>query len=95
MAKRPKKPITTPAGEASHRRGMIRLGSMLHMVTAGSSPFDSGMALDRCLEAGVKAIMPGRQTDKHIQESIVDFRKGFVRQLAAEATGANDDSGKV
>lgn len=84
------------AAIASHLRGLRRLGGLLHNVTSGATPLESGEALDKCIKAGVKAITPGRQKDKQVNDMMVKFRQAFVRQLAEEAaTGAMDDSGTV
>jgi hypothetical protein len=82
---------------ASHLKGLRRLGGLLHNITSGSTPLESGTALDKCIKAGVKAINPGRQTDKQVNEQMKKFRQAFVRQLAEEtASGAlEDDSGTV
>ena len=88
--------MTTKKDLGARQDGLRRLGSLLHMLTAGSTPLDSGTALDKCIKAGIKAITAGRQTDKQVNEAMVKFRQAFVRQMAAEASaGIADDSGQV
>lgn len=100
--KKPRKKPTTdydhsPIGDLAHARGLQRMGRMIHHASAGQQAQATGYMINQALESGVKAILPGRQSDRQIQEHMVKFRQAFVRQLA-EVTlfeEPTSDSGKV
>lgn len=91
------KPTHSKVGDLAHARGLQNMGRVVHAASAGKIPQTTGYLINEALESGVKAIMPGRQSDRQIQEHMVKFRQAFVRQLA-EVTLLGDsanDPGQV
>lgn len=91
------KPDRSPIGDLAHTRGLINMGRLIHAASAGQIPQTTGYLVNDALESGVKAILPGRQSDRQIQEHMVKFRQAFVRQLAEKTLlgDTTSDSGKV
>lgn len=83
----------------SHTRGLHRIGEKVTTL-ANPVPVEGftaiGRAIDAAIKAGLKASIPGLQTDKQVNSVMVKFRQGFSRQLTAEIkAGATNGRGSV
>lgn len=83
------RPTTTEHPET--REGLENLGRMvrdmvsnLPAIVTATDERNLGLALTRCMKAGLKATMPGDQTDRQIVALLPAFRANFNRQLVRE-----------